>query len=253
MTGDKKILVIDDEEALRENLKYVLHAKGYEVQLAKDGIQGLERLETFTPDLIILDLNMPDMGGIEFYHRICERSVPKYPVMVLTARAKAIQTCSVFDGFMAKPFDIPELLAEVERITTGKARPAAAAARKIGGGRKIFIVANDEPFSIKAAAAFLMKGFTVDFVATGAEALQRLAGGVPDVACVEMRLADLPGEKLIAQLKQAAQASPVKFVLFEYGREPREIAMDDIQRQSGVDKFVIVNSEKDLIEAVESV
>ncbi|MEI6437362.1 MAG: response regulator [Candidatus Omnitrophota bacterium] len=116
MDRKSKVLIVDDEEDLRENLKYVFHNQGYEVQLAKDGVQGLERLETFAPDLIILDLNMPDMGGIEFYHRICENNVPKYPVLVLTARAKAIANCSVFDGFMAKPFDIPALIAEAARI-----------------------------------------------------------------------------------------------------------------------------------------
>ncbi len=113
-----KILVIDDEEDLRENLKYVFTGQGYTVALAADGLEGLKDLEAFAPDLIVLDLNMPQMGGIEFYQRICEQGVPKYPVLVLTARAhmeQALRDLKV-DGFMGKPFEIPDLLDAVVAI-----------------------------------------------------------------------------------------------------------------------------------------
>src|ERR1039458_9621785 len=102
MDQGAKILVIDDEEDLRENLKYVLEKNGYVVKLASDGIKGLEVLESYSPDLIILDLNMPHMGGIEFYQKICVRDLPIYPVFVLTARANMEKFFKDFnvDGFM---------------------------------------------------------------------------------------------------------------------------------------------------------
>lgn len=248
-----KILVIDDEEDLRENLKYVFRMKGYEVELAADGVQGLKKLETWTPDLIVLDLNMPNMGGIEFYQKICDGDIPKYPVFVLTARANMEQFFKDFnvDGFMAKPFEIPDLVREAGLIIDKKAGKAQAG-RKPGGYNRVFIVDADGNFAGKAGAAFLMKGFTVNLAKTGAEAIERISRDVPDAACVKLDLADISGEVVIAKLKRIAKTSHVKFILFAYGMAEREIITDTIRHKFGVDKFVIVHSENDLVEAVES-
>ena len=127
MGNSAKILVVDDEEFLRENLKYVFEKRGYDVTLAADGVLGLKALETCTPDLIILDLNMPNMGGIEFFQQICEGDRPKYPVLVLTARAnmdslyKDFNMAQFFrdfnvDGVMSKPFELQVLVEQVAAI-----------------------------------------------------------------------------------------------------------------------------------------
>src|ERR1039457_4646534 len=130
MAQGSKILVIDDEEDLRENLKYVLQMKGYVVELAEDGVKGLKALENFTPELIILDLNMPNMGGIEFYQKICVRDFPIYPVFVLTARANMEKFFKDFnvDGFMAKPFELTDLIHEINFIINKKASKGWACA-----------------------------------------------------------------------------------------------------------------------------
>ena len=71
MDTNKKILIIDDEVDLAQMLGFQFKAKGFEVQTASDGLAGLESVHQFKPDLIILDINMPRMGGIEFYSKIC--------------------------------------------------------------------------------------------------------------------------------------------------------------------------------------
>ena len=71
MDADKKILIIDDEIDLTQMMGFQFKAKGFEVQTAPDGLAGLECVASFKPDLIILDINMPRMGGIEFYSKIC--------------------------------------------------------------------------------------------------------------------------------------------------------------------------------------
>ena len=72
MDEPKKILLIDDEIDLQQLIKTVLSSKGYNVTTADNGQDGLEKLEAADPDLIILDMNMPKMGGVEFYQRICD-------------------------------------------------------------------------------------------------------------------------------------------------------------------------------------
>ena len=250
-----RVLVIDDEEDLRENLKYLLKMKGYDVEMASDGVEGVKKLDTYNPDLIILDLNMPNMGGIEFYQRICDGDKPRYPVFVLTARANMEMFFKDFnvDGFMAKPFEISNLLDEVTLVLEKKAADKAKETPAISSTiKKVFIVENDEASSSKLGTAFLMKGFTVNLARTGADAMERISRDVPDVACVQMNLADISGDIVISKLKRMAKTAHVKFILFAYGMAEREIVTDTIRHKPGVDKFVIVKSEKDLVSAVES-
>ena len=123
----KTILVIDDEMDLQEMVKFALMTQGYRIETASNGLEGLDKLKTLTPHLIILDLNMPKMGGLEFYQNICdERDQSLYPVLVLTARANMEELLKDFniDGFMAKPFELDELLKEVDTILKNpEARP----------------------------------------------------------------------------------------------------------------------------------
>ena len=119
----KIVLLIDDEVNLRQLIKIALEAKNYQVETAGNGIEGLAKLETIKPDLIILDLNMPKMSGLEFYQIICYGGgKPKYPVLVLTARThmEKLFTNVSIHGFMAKPFEISELLHEVDAIVQKK-------------------------------------------------------------------------------------------------------------------------------------
>ena len=125
--GDKRtILIVDDEVDLSTLVKIRLEEKDYYVLLACNGVEGLEILESVTPDLILLDVNMPKMGGLEFYSKISTvygRS--KYPVLMLTSRASLEETFRDIDvaGFLPKPFEINELISEVERILTADSQP----------------------------------------------------------------------------------------------------------------------------------
>ena len=123
MATKKVVMIVEDEVDLVDMLKFQFMAQGYHVVVAYNGAEGLGKLNNVKPDIIILDLNMPKLGGVEFCQRIQtpDRKF-KYPVLILTARAN---TESIFkdypvDGFMIKPFKIEQLLLEVERILKGK-------------------------------------------------------------------------------------------------------------------------------------
>ncbi len=119
MTSKKRIMIIEDEVDLADMLKFQLVANDYEVFLAHNGADGLAKLAEAKPDLILLDLNMPKLGGVEFCQRI---QTPdghlKYPVLILTARANTEQIFKNYPiaGFMTKPFKIEELLNEIKTI-----------------------------------------------------------------------------------------------------------------------------------------
>ncbi len=121
----KTILLIDDEIDLQQLTKIALSSRGYIVETANNGLEGLGKLETIKPDLIILDMNMPKLGGLGFYQKICNgQDRPPYPVLVLTARTNLEQLLKQMnvDGFMAKPFEIDELLHQVDAIIEKKVK-----------------------------------------------------------------------------------------------------------------------------------
>ena len=119
MDTNKRILIIDDEVDLIQLIGFQFKSKGFEVQTADDGLEALQKVHEFRPDLIILDVNMPRMGGLEFYSKICgTNGRPLYPVLVLTARANIQGPFKdlEIDGFITKPFDIEHLVHEAELI-----------------------------------------------------------------------------------------------------------------------------------------
>lgn len=119
MVDPKTILLIDDDIDLQQLTKITLNSRGYTVETANNGLEGLEKLQSIKPDLIILDMNMPKLGGLGFYQKICDGQ-PKapYPILILTARAnmEALLTQMNVQGYMAKPYEIDEFLQKVESI-----------------------------------------------------------------------------------------------------------------------------------------
>jgi DNA-binding response OmpR family regulator len=113
------ILVADDDYGLRESLQALFELAGYDVRLARDGVEALRALEEREPNLLVLDLMMPRMNGqgvVREMERL--RLRPRIPVLVLSAagdaQARAEQLHA--DGMVHKPFDIDVMLDEVRRL-----------------------------------------------------------------------------------------------------------------------------------------
>ena len=126
--GNKKILVVDDEQQLALAVKIRLQSVGYQVVTASDGRQGLDMIEREKPDLILLDVLMPVMDGYS-----CLRELnTKYgrgtiPVIVLTARdrMKDLFELEGIEDYVIKPFDHKDLLIRIERALKKRApKPA---------------------------------------------------------------------------------------------------------------------------------
>ena len=113
----KKILVVDDEESIRELYRVDLAEEGYEVDLAADGLQALRRLELFRPDLVTLDVKMPGIDGIETLRRIREKH-PTLPVVLVTAFGEFKQDFNTWasDAYIVKSHDTTELKKTVHRL-----------------------------------------------------------------------------------------------------------------------------------------
>jgi two-component system, OmpR family, response regulator MprA len=115
-----KILVVDDERAVRESLRRALELEGYEIELAEDGAQALGRLGTEPePDAMVLDVLMPGVDGLEV-SRTVRRNGSKLPILMLTARTQVEDRVEGLDAgaddYLTKPFALEELLARVRAL-----------------------------------------------------------------------------------------------------------------------------------------
>jgi two-component system, OmpR family, response regulator MprA len=114
-----KILVVDDERAVRESLRRALELEGSRVELAEDGEEALERLGTAPPDAAILDVLMPGIDGLEVCRRL-RADGNAVPVLMLTARAEVDSRVAGLDAgaddYLPKPFALAELLARLRAL-----------------------------------------------------------------------------------------------------------------------------------------
>jgi DNA-binding response OmpR family regulator len=125
--ASKHILCIEDDPEMIDLIRLILNRRGFEVKGATGGIQGLEMIRAETPDLVLLDLMMPDMDGWEVYQQMkADERSKGIPVIVVTAKAQSIDKVlglhiAKVDDYISKPFSPQELLNSVERVLFGKA------------------------------------------------------------------------------------------------------------------------------------
>ena len=152
--GKAKILVIDDEPSILNVVTAYLRSEGYDYQTAGDGVDGLSLIKTFSPDLIILDIMLPGMDGIEVLSQL-RRESNAYVIM-LTARAeetdKLVGLSVGADDYLTKPFSPRELMARVKAALRRYQKPASDEDRKIfsfahvridSGSRRAWVAENE--------------------------------------------------------------------------------------------------------------
>jgi two-component system KDP operon response regulator KdpE len=125
MNRKPRILVVDDEPQLTRVLRTGLNARGYEVRVAADGVAALETFGDWPPDLVVTDLSMPEMDGLELCRRL--RATSQVPIIVLTARGEEKTKVEALDlgadDYVTKPFGMYELLARVRATLRRAATP----------------------------------------------------------------------------------------------------------------------------------
>jgi len=123
MTNPARVLVVEDDPSVRGLLHTLLTAEGYDVSTASDGLAGLVKAAQTLPDLILLDLMMPDLGGVRVLEELREDpELDETPVVVVTGQVDAVPGMRRVlgeDNVFVKPFAVAELLARVAAITGG--------------------------------------------------------------------------------------------------------------------------------------
>ena len=122
MTDKAKILIIEDTKEMIEFIRFILEGGGFDVVAAQGGQEGLDLVHVEKPDLILLDLMMPGIGGWEVYRQLkADDELKDIPVIVVTARGQTADRVrglhvARVDDYIAKPFTGPELLDSINRV-----------------------------------------------------------------------------------------------------------------------------------------
>lgn len=200
------ILIVDDEVDLMKMVGFQFKTRGHQVHQCANGKEALELLKTMRPDLIILDLNMPQMGGIETYQHLCAGNTkPAYPVLVLTARANTESLFKEFDidGFATKPFKVEDLINQAEEIIKRYDRTHRKGGFAYTKTKTVSLVEDDPQMLETVGLGLLASGYGVLPLTSGHHAQQTISKDMPDAVLIKLAMPDMPGDVLAIQLKSA--------------------------------------------------
>lgn len=219
----RTILLVDDDTSLLETLHDFLSYEGYHVVTAVSGEQALVALRQTRPDIIILDMSMPGMGGVGFLERITQPDgSTRFPVLVLTARAAMAEYFATrqIDGFVAKPCDPDDLLSEVNRIVFLRGGEAGAsispalnptAAPSV---RRVVLAEGTAALNTKLHAELQRAGLHVESVFTGSAALELVIMSKPDVLVMRLELPEMSANEVLETLRRLPTTRKVPVVVY---------------------------------------
>ncbi len=217
----RTILVIDDSPEVTKILKFHLEKK-YTVLEARDGEAGLKLIYGASPDLVILDINMPRMDGLAVYNKLCaDTGKISFPVIILTVREElgALFKDLNVDGFITKPFDVEQVLEEIEIIMDK--RYGAAAPKTVDtdtGPKTILVVESNQNAFYKIAGAFSNAGYVIKSAKGGMEAIEKIMAEPPNLVLIKLELPDIAGDLVCVKLKRMPKTMDMPFVLYSaYG------------------------------------
>ena len=210
----RRILLVDDDPSVFTTLGDFLQFEGYEVICAPSGEDALIKLRTHQPDLIILDMGMPGMGGVGFLDRITNPDGSTIvPVLVLTTRATMAEYFAnkQIAGFLAKPCDPGDLLMQVSQTLFMTPNEGHQAIKPM---RHILVADHDAVTRQTLFREFSQAGFEVTAAATGLEAMEHAITIKPDAIVMRLELEGASADEIVTMLKRLPNTKNIKAVVY---------------------------------------
>ena len=228
MAPKKTILLIDDEIDLVESLQDLLVQSGYKIVTAFNGIEGLQRLSQSRPDLIVLDMNMPIMGGLAFIQQLMEAQKGNLPCPILVLSAR-INLESVFRDlqieFMPKPFQLDDLLKKIDALlnppllkkeeeNTDSEKTKTSEESVTDSRSRILIIEKNGKVLHQLAGLFEAANYHVLSASRGTEGIQKASSLTFEAILIHQDLDDVPADVLALKLKMLPNVTEIPVILY---------------------------------------
>ncbi len=200
----KKVLIIEDDVFLGDVLVEKLKSENFDAVIARDGKEGFDRISTFKPDLILLDIILPSMNGYEILEaKIKDPAIAQIPVIVISNSGQPVEisrviTLGVKDYLIKAQFDPSEVLAKVKSLLVA-AQPAVAPTSLTG--KKIVWVEDDKFLSDLISRKLSNQGCTLFHAINGPEALKIIDSEKPDIIMLDVLLPGMSGFDILQKVK----------------------------------------------------
>ncbi|MCX7956543.1 MAG: response regulator [Endomicrobia bacterium] len=242
----KKILVIDDEPSIANLIKYNLEYEGYEVEIALNGNEALKKVKEFKPELITLDVLMPEMNGFQVLELLKQDEETKNIPVIFISIVEGVQKERGFHlgavDFLSKPIEFGELLKTIKSIEKGINISTVEA-------KKSILIIDDEKDIVNYIKEYLeTEGYNVFTAYTGPDGVVLAKEKIPDLILLDLHMPGMDGFAVMKILKQDKITEHIPIVI---------LTQYDIKgyRQKALmfgatEYFTKVISEKDLIEHI---
>jgi DNA-binding NtrC family response regulator len=245
-----RLLLVDDEQEFLEAIEPGLVHRGFEVTTARDGRSALNLLSSHSFDVVVLDVKMPGIDGIDTFREI-KRAAPTLPVIILTGHGHIDQAFeAVKEGiyeYLTKPCDVRDL-ARTARRAAGSSPGQAGSEQIYGKDVRLLLVDDDLEFLASLAPSLERRGVQVVECHTGEDAIAKASERIFDVALVDVVMPGMDGLTLLSRLKEV---DPLLEVIILTGN-PRLDDMHHALKTGAQDYLIKPQSVEDLLRVIRS-
>jgi DNA-binding response OmpR family regulator len=251
-SGKTSVLVIDDSETFREELRRALEGGGYEVALAVSGEEGLQTAADARPNVILVDARLPGMDGATVVRRIrLDAALRRTPCLLMTASEGPETELQALDagadGFVRKEEDLAVVLARLAAVLrSADMQPGEAGPASLLAPKKILAVDDSETYLQELATALRGEGYDVILARSGEQALEHLA--VQPVECIllDLLMPGLSGQETCRRIKSAPVLRDIPLIMLT-AVEDRQAMLENLA--AGADDYIAKSSDLHVLKA----
>ncbi len=220
----KKILIIEDEKILLEVLQKKLSREGYEIITAKDGLEGLEKIRAESPNLVILDIVIPKMGGFEVIEKMREEpDLKSIPIIIISNSGQTVEIEKALrlgakDYLIKTEFDPKEVIEKVKK-QIGEEKKVSATTNKNEGGKlnkdgpKILIIEDDQFLRGLITRKLEKEKYVISEAVDGEEGLRKIREEKPDLILLDLILPSLDGFEVLREAKSDPEVKDIPVIV----------------------------------------
>lgn len=236
----KKILIVEDDVFLGDILVEKLKSEGYDAHLARDGAEGFQKIKELKPDLVLLDIILPNMNGYEILEgKKADPEISEIPVIIISNSGQPVEinralSLGIKDYLVKAQFDPEEVLAKVrlqlkkeENNSASNNTKTSDSAQKITDssltGKKIMWVEDDDFLSDIIKQKISGQDCTLLHIASGKKALEIVENEMPDLIMLDIVLPDINGLEILQKIKDNPKTANIPVVLLSNLGQPNDI------------------------------